>query len=95
MSSTEQERFCCYNGEVLIFHLSEGNFVDEGPKKTPVLHVRRMVFGRGPEGFVQKSTGFFSIKEEYSHLKIMCCHYTPSMDYRICFHINTLIYAEQ
>lgn len=73
MSSTEQERFCCYNGEVLIFHLSEGNFVDEGPKKTPVLHVRRMVFGRGPEGFVQKSTGFFSIKEEYSHLKIMCC----------------------
>ena len=25
MSSTEQERFCCYNGEVLIFHLSEGN----------------------------------------------------------------------
>ncbi|XP_055420538.1 Fanconi anemia group B protein isoform X3 [Bubalus kerabau] len=73
MSSTEQERFCCYNGEVLIFHLSEGNFVDEGPKKTPVLQVRRMVFGRGPEGFVQKSTGFFSIKEEYSHLKIMCC----------------------
>uniref|UniRef100_A0A8C6FQW2 FA complementation group B n=1 Tax=Moschus moschiferus TaxID=68415 RepID=A0A8C6FQW2_MOSMO len=65
--------FCCYNGEVLIFHLSEGNFVDEGPKKTPVLHVRRMVFGRGPGGFVQKSTGFFSIKEEYSHLKIMCC----------------------
>uniref|UniRef100_A0A8C6E1T6 FA complementation group B n=1 Tax=Moschus moschiferus TaxID=68415 RepID=A0A8C6E1T6_MOSMO len=73
MSSNEQERFCCYNGEVLIFHLSEGNFVDEGPKKTPVLHVRRMVFGRGPGGFVQKSTGFFSIKEEYSHLKIMCC----------------------
>ncbi|XP_070318715.1 Fanconi anemia group B protein [Odocoileus virginianus] len=73
MSSNEQERFCCYNGEVLIFRLSEGKFVDVGPKTIPVLHVRRMVFGRGPEGFVQKSTGFFSIKEEYSHLKIMCC----------------------
>ncbi|KAB0354044.1 hypothetical protein FD755_023264 [Muntiacus reevesi] len=73
MSSNEQERFCCYNGEVLIFRLSEGNFVDVGPKTIPVLHVRRMVFGRGPGGFVQKSTGFFSIKEEYSHLKIMCC----------------------
>ncbi|XP_043752102.1 Fanconi anemia group B protein isoform X1 [Cervus elaphus] len=73
MSSNEQERFCCYNGEVLIFHLSEGNFVDVGPKTIPVLHVRRMVFGRGPGGFVQKSTGFFSIKEECSHLKIMCC----------------------
>ena len=73
MSSNEQERFCCYNGEVLIFRLFEGKFVDVGPKTTPALHVRRMVFGRGPGGFVQKSTGFFSIKEEYSHLKIMCC----------------------
>ena len=73
MSSNEQERLFCYNGEVLVFRLSKGNFVDEGPTKTPVLHVRRMVFDRGTGVFVQKSTGFFSIKEEYSHLKIMGC----------------------
>ncbi|XP_057574505.1 Fanconi anemia group B protein [Hippopotamus amphibius kiboko] len=73
MSSNEQERLFCYNGEVLVFRLSKGNFVDIGPAKTSVLHVRRMVFDRGTGVFVQKSTGFFSIKEEYSHLKIICC----------------------
>uniref|UniRef100_A0A9L0IGL0 FA complementation group B n=1 Tax=Equus asinus TaxID=9793 RepID=A0A9L0IGL0_EQUAS len=73
MSSNEQERLLCYNGEVLVFRLSKGNFADEGPAEIPVLHVRRMVFDRGTRAFVQKSTGFFSIKEENSHLKIMCC----------------------
>ncbi|XP_072812803.1 Fanconi anemia group B protein, partial [Vicugna pacos] len=73
MSFNEQERLLCYNGEVLIFRLSEGNSVDKGPAKIPMLHVRRMVFDRETGVFVQKSTGFFSIKEEYSHLKMMCC----------------------
>uniref|UniRef100_A0A8C6C7X6 FA complementation group B n=1 Tax=Monodon monoceros TaxID=40151 RepID=A0A8C6C7X6_MONMO len=74
MSSNEQERLFCYNGEVLVFRLSKGNFVDEGPTKTTVLHVRRMVFDRGTGVFVQKSTGFFRIKEEYSHLRIIGCN---------------------
>ncbi|XP_020936171.1 Fanconi anemia group B protein [Sus scrofa] len=74
MSSNEQERLLCYNGEVLVFCLSKGNFVDKGPAKITMIHVRRMTFDRGTGVFVQKSTGSFSIKEEYSHLKIMCCN---------------------
>lgn len=73
--SNEEERLLCYNGEVLIFQLSKGNFADKGPAEIPILHVRRMVFDRGTGTFVQKSTGFFSIKEENSYLKIMCCNY--------------------
>ncbi|XP_058391448.1 Fanconi anemia group B protein isoform X2 [Diceros bicornis minor] len=73
MSSNEEERLLCYNGEVLVFRLSKGNFADKGPAKIPILHVRRMVFDRGTRAFVQKSTGFFSIKEENSDLKIVCC----------------------
>ncbi|XP_008571408.1 PREDICTED: Fanconi anemia group B protein [Galeopterus variegatus] len=72
MSSNEQERLLCYNGEVLVFQLSKENFADKGSAKTPILHVRRMVFDRGTRAFVQKSTGFFHIKEE--NLKIMCCN---------------------
>ncbi|KAL2768970.1 Fanconi anemia group B protein [Daubentonia madagascariensis] len=74
MSSNEQERPLCYNGEVLVFRLSKGNFSDKEPSKTPILHVRRMVFDRETRSFVQKSTGFFSIKGENSHFKIMCCN---------------------
>ncbi|XP_053511803.1 Fanconi anemia group B protein isoform X1 [Artibeus jamaicensis] len=75
MSCDEQERLLCYNGEVLVFRLSKGNFADKGPAEIPVLHVRRMVFDRETSAFVQKSTGFFSIKEENSHhFKIMCCN---------------------
>uniref|UniRef100_A0A2K5WJ33 FA complementation group B n=1 Tax=Macaca fascicularis TaxID=9541 RepID=A0A2K5WJ33_MACFA len=74
MSSNKQERLLCYNGQVLVFQLSKGNFADKEPTKTPILHVRRMVFDRGTKVFVQKSTGFFTIKEENSHLKIMCCN---------------------
>ncbi|XP_008987220.1 Fanconi anemia group B protein [Callithrix jacchus] len=75
MSSNEQERLLCYNGEVLVFQLSNGKFADKEPTKTPILHVRRMVFDRGTKVFVQKSTGFFTMKEENSDLKIMCCDY--------------------
>ncbi|XP_054437160.1 Fanconi anemia group B protein [Pteronotus mesoamericanus] len=75
MSSDEQKRLLCYNGEVLVFQLSKGNFADKEPAEIPVLHVRRMVFDRETNAFVQKSTGFFSIKEENSyHLKILCCN---------------------
>lgn len=74
MSSNEQERVLCYNGEVLVFKLSKGNFADKGPAETPILHVRRMVFDSETSAFVQKSTGSFSIKEENSYLKIMCCN---------------------
>ncbi|XP_045712096.1 Fanconi anemia group B protein [Phyllostomus hastatus] len=75
MPCDEQERLLCYNGEVLVFRLSKGNFADKGPAQIPILHVRRMVFDRETSAFVQKSTGFFSIKEENSyHFKIMCCN---------------------
>ncbi|EPQ11253.1 Fanconi anemia group B protein, partial [Myotis brandtii] len=74
MSSNEQERVLCYNGEVLVFQLSKGNFADKGPAEIPILHVRRMVFDRETSAFVQKSTGSFSIKEENSDLKILCCN---------------------
>ncbi|KAF6090383.1 FA complementation group B [Phyllostomus discolor] len=75
ISCDEQERLLCYNGEVLVFRLSKGNFADKGPAEIPVLHVRRMVFDTETSAFVQKSTGFFSIKEENSyHFKIMCCN---------------------
>nr|KAF6492040.1 FA complementation group B [Molossus molossus] len=74
MSSNEQERVLCYNGEVLVFQLSKGNFADKGPAEIPILHVRRMVFDRETSAFVQKSTGFFSIKEENAYLKIICCN---------------------
>ncbi|XP_059014068.1 Fanconi anemia group B protein [Mustela lutreola] len=74
VSSKEQEMLLCYNGEVLIFQLSQGHFAGKGPAKTPVLHVRRMVFDRRTRAFVQKSTGSFMLKEENSDLKIMCCN---------------------
>ncbi|XP_012505250.1 PREDICTED: Fanconi anemia group B protein [Propithecus coquereli] len=74
MSSNEQERPLCYNGEVLVFKLSKGNFSDKEPAKMPMLHVRRMVFDRETRSFVQKSTGSFSIKGENSHFKIVCCN---------------------
>ncbi|VTJ81893.1 Hypothetical predicted protein [Marmota monax] len=74
MSSKEQERLLCYNGEVLVFQLSQGNFADKGPAKPSTLHVKRMGFDRETRTFVLKSTGFFSMRKEYSHLKILCCN---------------------
>ncbi|KAF7475820.1 hypothetical protein GHT09_013206 [Marmota monax] len=74
MSSKEEERLLCYNGEVLVFQLSQGNFADKGPAKPSTLHVKRMGFDRETRTFVLKSTGFFSMRKEYSHLKILCCN---------------------
>ncbi|XP_016058438.1 PREDICTED: Fanconi anemia group B protein isoform X2 [Miniopterus natalensis] len=73
MTSNKPQKLLCYNGEVLAFQLSKGNFADKGPAEIPILHVRRMVFDRETSAFVQKSTGSFSIKEENSYLKIICC----------------------
>lgn len=75
MSSDDQERLLCYNGEVLVFQLCKGNFADKGPVKTPILQVRRMVFDTGTRTFVQKSIGIFRLKKEKnSHFKITCCN---------------------
>ncbi|XP_058148082.1 Fanconi anemia group B protein isoform X2 [Dasypus novemcinctus] len=73
MSSNKQERLLCYNGEVLVFQLSQGNFADKRTAKTPILHFRRMVFDRRTRAFVQKSTGLFKMKEENANFKIICC----------------------
>ncbi|XP_037373955.1 LOW QUALITY PROTEIN: Fanconi anemia group B protein-like [Talpa occidentalis] len=73
MPADEQESFLCYNGEVLVFRLFKGNLADEGPAEIPILHIRRMVFDRETRVFVQKSTGSFSLKEEDSPSKIVCC----------------------
>ncbi|XP_008059293.1 Fanconi anemia group B protein [Carlito syrichta] len=83
MSSNKKERLLCYNGEILVFKLSEEHFVDKEPAKTPILHVKRMVFDREARTFVQKSTGFFSIKEENSYLKIICCSFVSDCRTRI------------
>ncbi|KAM9206806.1 LOW QUALITY PROTEIN: Fanconi anemia group B protein-like [Dugong dugon] len=72
MSSNEQG-LLCYNGEVLVFQLCKRKFADTGAAKTPILHVRRMVFDKGTRVFAQKSTGFFCMEEENSHFKIICC----------------------
>ncbi|XP_020038903.2 Fanconi anemia group B protein isoform X1 [Castor canadensis] len=80
MSFNDQERLLCYNGEVLVFQLSKGNFADKMPAKTSILHVRRMVFDRGTRKFVLKSTGVFSLEEESSCLKLTCCNCVS--DYR-------------
>ncbi|XP_010613967.3 Fanconi anemia group B protein [Fukomys damarensis] len=85
MSSKEQERLLCYNGEVLVFHFSKGNFTEKWPAKTSILHVRRMVFDRRTRTFVLKSTGCFNIKEENSNLKIVCCNCVSDFRTRINF----------
>ncbi|XP_036031338.1 Fanconi anemia group B protein [Onychomys torridus] len=71
MPFNEQAKFLCYNGEILVFHLSKGGFAV--PTDTSVLYVKRMVFDRETETFVLISTGFLNIKEKASHLKILCC----------------------
>ncbi|XP_012971846.1 Fanconi anemia group B protein isoform X1 [Mesocricetus auratus] len=67
----EQAKCLCYNGEILVFHLSKGDF--EMCTDTSVLYVKRMVFDRETGTFVLLSKGFLNIKEKASHLKILCC----------------------
>ncbi|XP_051035015.1 Fanconi anemia group B protein [Phodopus roborovskii] len=67
----EQAKCLCYNGEILVFHLSKGEF--EMSTDTSVLYVKRMVFDRKTGTFVLISKDFLNIKEKTSHLKILCC----------------------
>ncbi|XP_051840449.1 Fanconi anemia group B protein isoform X1 [Antechinus flavipes] len=73
MSSNEQENLLSYNGEVLIFQLSQGDLAEEGITKTSKLHVKRMTFDRSTRAFIQKSTGIFSFHGECSSFEIICC----------------------
>ncbi|XP_068956737.1 Fanconi anemia group B protein isoform X2 [Petaurus breviceps papuanus] len=73
MSSNEEEKLLSYNGEVLIFQLSQGDLAKEGTAKTCRLRVRRMTFNRSTSTFIQKSTGIFSMHGEYSGFEMICC----------------------
>ncbi|XP_038172587.1 Fanconi anemia group B protein [Arvicola amphibius] len=84
MPLNEQAKFLCYNGEVLVFHLSKDDFEDcEMPTDTSALYVKRMIFDREKGTFVLISTGFLSIKEKASHLKILCCKCVSDFKTRI------------
>lgn len=84
MPFNEQAKFLCYNGEVLAFHLSKDCFEDcEMPTDTSALYVKRMIFDREKGTFVLISTGFLSIKEKASHLKILCCKCVSDFKTRI------------
>uniref|UniRef100_A0A8C5KHD4 Fanconi anemia, complementation group B n=1 Tax=Jaculus jaculus TaxID=51337 RepID=A0A8C5KHD4_JACJA len=74
MSFHTQGRLLCYNGEVLVFHLKEGDFADNRPANGSILHVRRMVFDGQTRKFILKSTGFYNMKENHSNLKIVSCN---------------------
>lgn len=84
MPFNEQAKFLCYNGEVLVFHLSTDYFEDcEMPTDTSALYVKRMIFDREKGTFFPISTGFLSIKEKASHLKILCCKCVSDFKTRI------------
>ncbi|CAO2624044.1 Fanconi anemia group B protein homolog [Lemmus lemmus] len=84
MPFNEQAKFLCYNGEVLVFHFSKDCFEDfEMPPDTSALYVKRMIFDREKGTFVLISTGFLSIKEKASQLKILCCKCVSDFKTRI------------
>ncbi|XP_010157522.1 PREDICTED: Fanconi anemia group B protein [Eurypyga helias] len=72
----EQEQFLSYNGEVLIFQLSEPKHVEGAADKTMHLCVRRMAFDRDTKLFVQKSSGVFSMRGSHLKIGIVCCSCT-------------------
>ncbi|KAM4817926.1 LOW QUALITY PROTEIN: Fanconi anemia group B protein [Thomomys bottae] len=74
MSINQQRRLLCYNGEVLIFKLSKKKVSDEMHAETCILYVRKMVFDIEINTFTLKSSGFFPMQNEGSHLKIICCN---------------------
>ncbi|XP_074048521.1 Fanconi anemia group B protein [Macrotis lagotis] len=73
MSSNKQEKLLSYNGEVLIFQLSQGDLMEEGSAKTSKLHVKRMTFDRNTRAFIPKSTGVFRLHGEHSSFEMICC----------------------
>ncbi|NXX46296.1 FANCB protein, partial [Tricholaema leucomelas] len=76
MPQSEQEQFLSYNGEVLIFQLSQPKHVEGAADKTVDLCVRRMIFNRDTEVFVQKSSGVFSMHGSPLKMEIICCSCT-------------------
>ncbi|XP_030332301.1 Fanconi anemia group B protein [Strigops habroptila] len=72
----EQEQFLSYNGEVLLFQLSNTKHVEGAADKTTNLCVRRMAFNRDTKLFVQKSSGAFSMRASHLKIEIICCSCT-------------------
>ncbi|KAL1766910.1 Fanconi anemia group B protein isoform X1 [Sigmodon hispidus] len=95
MPFNEQAKFLCYNGEILVFYLSKGDFEDfEMTTDTCALYVKRMIFDRETETFVLISTGFLNIKENPSHLKILCCKCVSDFRTRINLPCILMQYAQ-
>ncbi|NXH43555.1 FANCB protein, partial [Dicaeum eximium] len=76
MCLSEQNQFLSYNGEVLVFQLSKPKHAEEADDKTLNLYVRRMVFNRDTNLFVQKSSGVFSMRANHSKIEMICCSCT-------------------
>ncbi|XP_061309122.1 Fanconi anemia group B protein [Pezoporus flaviventris] len=72
----EQEQILSYNGEVLLFQLSNTKHVEGTADKTTNLCVRRMAFNRDTKLFVQKSSGAFSMRASHLKIEIICCSCT-------------------
>ncbi|XP_009554262.2 Fanconi anemia group B protein [Cuculus canorus] len=70
------EQFLSYNGEVLLFWLSNPKRVEGTADKTMNLCVRRMAFNRDTKLFVQKSSGVFSMRASHFKIEIICCSCT-------------------
>nr|XP_021486291.1 Fanconi anemia group B protein homolog [Meriones unguiculatus] len=84
MPFNEQAKFLSYNGEILVFQLSKGDFADfEMPTDPSILYVKRIIFDRETSTFVLTSTGFLNIDEKASHLKILCCNCVSDFRTRI------------
>uniref|UniRef100_A0A8B9IRD7 FA complementation group B n=1 Tax=Amazona collaria TaxID=241587 RepID=A0A8B9IRD7_9PSIT len=72
----DQEQILTYNGEVLLFQLSNTKHVEGAADKTTNLCVRRMAFNRDTKLFVQKSSGAFSMRASHLKIEIICCSCT-------------------
>ncbi|XP_020863058.1 Fanconi anemia group B protein [Phascolarctos cinereus] len=93
MSSNEQEKLLSYNGEVLIFQLSQEELAKEGTAKTSKLHVRRMTFNRSTRAFIQKSTGIFSMHGKPSSFEMICC--SCAADFRTGINLPCVLIRNQ
>ncbi|NXC11217.1 FANCB protein, partial [Orthonyx spaldingii] len=76
MLLSEQDQFLSYNGEVLVFQLSQPKHAEEADDKTMNLCVRRMAFNRDTKLFVQKSSGVFSMHASHSEIEMISCSCT-------------------
>ncbi|NWV52970.1 FANCB protein, partial [Daphoenositta chrysoptera] len=76
MLLSEQDQLLSYNGEVLVFQLSNPKPAEEADDKTMNLCVRRMAFNRDTKLFVQKSSGLLSMRASHSKIEMVCCSCT-------------------